>query len=823
MDSFARHVRVAFRKLARSPLFAATALLTLAVGIGANSAIFSVVNGVLLKPLPYDEPESLLGLWNTAPGLGFDELNQSPAVYLTYRADTETLEDVALWAGRSAQITGLEEPEQVDAMLVTDGFFPVLRASTAAGRFFAAEDDQPGAARTVVISHSYWQRALGGDPGAVGQALTVNGNPFEIIGVVEEGFSFLDQEPDVYYTPRFDPAEVMMGNFSYQLFARMKPDVTIEQVDAELGRLVRTAVDRYPGPVTHSMFEQARFATVTRPLKEDVVGDVRPVLWVLLGTVGMVLLIACANVANLFLVRAEGRTREVAVRTALGADRKDIAGQFLGESVVLGLAGGVGGVLLAFGGLRLLRALGPGNLPRLDQIGIDGTVLGFTLAISVLAGVLFGLVPLLRYGAPDLVPSLKEGGRGGSAGRTRRRAQHGLVVAQMALALVLLVGSGLMIRSFQSLRSVDPGFDAPEELMTFRVTIPSSNIESPEGTIEAFRQMEERLAAIPGVEDVGSVTGLPMGGFNSNDPVFVEGADIPQGELPPIRRFQWMLPGYIDAMGIPLLAGRDLDWIDLNEQRNVVVVSETFARENWDDPRIAIGKRVSALNISGGQAIWHEIVGVVGDVREDGLDQDAPATMYWPAIQAEMYGEGMELRRSLVFVMRMQPGTMEGVMPQAQAAIWGVQRVPLAQVRTLESLVDRSLARTSFTLVMLGIAAAVALLLGAIGIYGVISYAVSQRTREIGVRMALGAERGQVSAMVVKQGLVLAGLGVVIGLAAALGVSRVMSSLLFGISPLDVPTYAAVAGVLSLVAIFASWLPARRAAGVDPAVTLREE
>lgn len=823
MDSFARHARIAFRKLARSPLFAATAMLTLAVGIGANSAIFSVVNGVLLKPLPYDEPEALLGLWNTAPGLGFDELNQSPATYLTYRADTETLEDVALWAGRSAQITGLDEPEQVDAMLVTDGFFPVLRAGTAAGRVFAAEDDQPGAAQTVVISHGYWQRAFGGDPGVVGRSLTVNGNPFEIIGVIEEGFSFLDREPEVYYTPRFDPAEVIMGNFSYQLFARMKPDVTVEQVDAELGRLVRTAVDRYPGPVTHSMFDQARFATVTRPLKEDVVGDVRPVLWVLLGTVGMVLLIACANVANLFLVRAEGRTREVAVRTALGADRKDIAGQFLGESVVLGLAGGAGGVLLAFGGLRLLRALGPGDLPRIDQIGIDGTVLGFTLAISVLAGVLFGLVPLLRYGAPDLVPSLKEGGRGGSAGRTRRRAQHGLVIAQMALALVLLVGSGLMIRSFQSLRSVDPGFEAPEQLMTFRVTIPSSNIESPQGTIEAFRQMEERLGAIPGVEQVGSVTGLPMGGFNSNDPVFIEGDDVPQGELPPIRRFQWMLPGYIDAMGIPLLAGRDLDWVDLNEQRNVVVVSENFARENWQDPRIAIGKRVSAINVGGGEVIWHEIVGVVGDVREDGLDQDAPATMYWPAIQSDMYGEGTELRRSLVFVMRMQPGTMEGVMPQAQAAIWGVQRVPLAQVRTVESLVDRSLARTSFTLVMLGIAAAVALLLGAIGIYGVISYAVSQRTREIGVRMALGAERGQVSAMVVKQGLVLAGLGVVIGLAAALGVSRVMSSLLFGISPLDVPTYAAVAGVLSAVAIFASWLPARRAAGVDPAVTLREE
>ncbi len=816
-------IRHAVRKLGRSPLFTATALLTLAVGIGANTAIFSVVNGVLLKPLPYDQPEELLGLWNAAPGLGFETFNQSAATYLTYRADTQTLEDVALWAGRSAQVTGLEEPEQVEAMLVTDGFFPTLKVGAALGRVFTAEDDIDGAAPTVVVSHRYWQRALGGEPSAIGRSLTMNGNPHEVIGILPEGFTFLDSDPDLFYTARFNPAEVMMGNFSYQLFARMKPNVTIEQVDGELTRLASVAVDRYPGPVTHSMLIQANFSTITRPFKEDLVGDVRPVLWVLLGTVGMVLLIACANVANLFLVRAEGRSREVAVRTALGADRRDIATQFLGESVVLGLTGGAVGVGLAWGGLRLLRAIAPGDLPRIDQITVDVTVLGFTLVISLFAGVLFGLVPLVRYGSPDLVPSLKEGGRGGGAGKARRRAQHGLVVTQMALALVLLVGSGLMIRSFQALRTVHPGFEAPENVLTFRVAIPSTTIPDASGTIEAFRQMENALRALPGVEAVGTVSGLPLAGFDSNDAVFIEHADIAEGELPPIRRFQWALPGYFEAMGIPLVAGRDLDWVDLDEQRPVVVVSENFAIENWRDARMALGKRVRALNISGGEPVWNEIVGVVGNVREDGLDQESPATMYWPAIQRDLYGEGTEVRRSLAFAVRALPGTLNGLLPRSQEAIWSVERAPLSQVGTLESAVRRSLARTSFTLVMLGIASAVALLLGAIGIYGVISYAVSQRTREIGVRMALGAQRGDVSGMIVKQGVALAGVGVAIGLFAAVGLSRLMRSLLFEINPLDVPTYAAVAVTLSAVAVVASWLPARRAAGVDPAITLREE
>ncbi|MGI9628850.1 MAG: ABC transporter permease [Longimicrobiales bacterium] len=823
MDSLLRHVRLAGRTLLKAPLFTATAAFTLALGIGANTAIFSVVNGVLLKALPYDQPEELLGLWNSAPGLGFEILNQAPATYLTYRADTQTLEDVALWASNGAQITGLAEPEQVETLMVSDGFFPVLRVNAAVGRTFTADDDRFGAPETVMLAHDYWQRAFGGDPNAVGRTITMNGTPREIIGVAPAGFTFLNTDPEIFYPPAFDESEVIMGNFSYQLFARMNPGVEVAQVTAELERLARVAVDRYPGPVTHSMLDQARFSTVNRPLKEDLVGNVRPVLWVLLGTVGMVLLIACAHVATLFLVRAEGRTRDVAVRTAMGADRGEIAGQFLTESVVLGLVSGVAGTVLAFGGLKLLLALGPAQLPRLDQIQLDGTALVFTLFVSMVAGLLFGLVPLLRYGKPNLVPSLKEGGRGGGVGKDGRTAQNALVVVQVALALVLLVGSGLMIRSFQALRSVDPGFQSPEEVLTFRVAIPSATMPDADETVQAFQQMEEALRAIPGVQAVGTASAVPMSGNQSNDPVYREDAPVAEGELPPIRRFIFALPGYFAAMGVPQVAGRDLEWPDLYNRQPVVVVSENYARENWNDPREAIGKRVAALSVRGGEPIWHEIIGVVGDIHHDGLDQEPPATMYWPIVQDDMYGEGTELRRSLTFAVRTSPGVQATLLPRAQQAIWSVSStVPLAQVRTLESLVSRSMARTSFALVMLAIAAGVSLLLGAIGIYGVISYSVSQRNREIGVRMALGAEQRDVSRLIVGQGGKLAGIGVLVGLLAATGLSRAMQSLLYGVGTVDVPTYGAVALTLASVALFASWLPARRAAAVDPAVTLRD-
>ncbi len=823
MKDFARDVRLALRKLFRTPLFTVTALVTLAVGIGANTAIFSVVNAVLLKPLPFQDPEGLIALWHEAPGLDFPQLNQSPATYLTYRSDSELLEDIALWDNTAVQITGGEQPEQLPALLVTDGFFPLLGVQAEVGRVIGPSDDAPGAPRTAMISHDYWERSFGADPDVVGTTLSINGNPVEIIGVLPAGFRFLRFNPDVVYPPRFDPAEVIMGQFSYQAFGRLRPGVTPEQVALELDRLLPVAVERYPGPVTMTMLEQARFAALVWPLKEDLVGNVRTVLWVLLGTVAMVLLIASANVANLFLVRAEGRVRQVALQTALGADRGTVARSFLSESVVLGILGGILGTGLAVVGLGLLRGMAANQLPRLDQVGLDGTVLAFTLAISVLSGVLFGLFPLLRYGRPDLVSTLKEGGRGGQ-GKERHRARNTLVVAQVALALVLLVGSGLMIRSFQALRQVDPGFTGAEELMTLRVYIPTTVMEDPVEVAAGHEQILRNLQAIRGVVAAGASSSVTMDGFDSNDPLWAQDIPVPEGQLPPIRRYKWILPGYFETMGNPVVAGRSLSWDDIHSRRPVVVVTENLAREMWQEPSRALGKQVSTLTLEGTPGVWREVVGVVGDIHDDGLSEDPVPTVFWPQTMTDFQGEEVYAMRSMNFVMRAGPGVLPTLLPRAQEAVWSVSAsLPLADVTTQQERLDESLARTSFILVLLGIAAAVALLLGSVGIYGVISYAVSQRTREIGVRMALGAERGAVAGMMLRQGLVLAAVGIVAGGVAALGLTRLMSSLLYGVDPVDLPTFGAVGLTLAAVAAVASWLPARRAAAVDPAVTLREE
>ncbi len=820
-----RALRQAARRLFRAPLFTLTAIFTLALGIGANTAIFSVVHAVLLRPLPFDEPDRLVGMWHSAPGLNFDILNQSPATYLTYRDDSEALEDIAIWDNTQVSVTGLEEPEQVSAMLVTDGLLPLLRVQPSMGRAFTAEDDSPGAPQTIMISHGYWQRAFGGDPGTVGRTLAVNGTQREIIGILPEEFRFLQFNPSILVVPQWDRNEVIFGNFSFQAVGRLAPGATIQQVANEVQRLSRVAVERFPGPVTMTMYDQAQFGPVIRPLKEDLIGEVRSVLWILLGTVAMVLLIACANVANLFLVRAEGRVRDVAVQTALGAGRGRVAGIFLSESVLLGLAGGFFGLLLAFGGLRVLLATAPANLPRLEDIGLNPTVLAFTAAVSIVAGLLFGLFPLWRYGNPELVSSLKEGGRGGSQGKHRHRVRNVLVVAQMALALVLLVGSGLMIRSFQALRNVDPGFDDPDEVLTFRVSIPSAVVEDADEVALAHEQILTRLRAIPGVVDAAASSSITMDRFDSNDALFVEDDPVPEGQIPPIRRFKWILPGYFGTMGNPILAGRDLEWGDIHDRRPVTVVTENFASIYWDSPNAALGRRVSTVSMEGGQArVYREIVGVVGNVYDDGVDQPSVPVVYWPIAQADWYDDGLSVQRSLAYSVRTAGPNPNDLLPRVQEAVWSVSRsLPLANVRTLEEIQDRSMARTQFTLVMLGIAAAVALLLGAVGLYGVISYAVSQRRREIGVRMALGAEQADVSRMVLGQGMVLAAGGVGLGLLAAFWLTRLMSSLLHGVRPVDLPTYGAVAGALLAVAVAATYLPARRAAGVDPAVTLREE
>jgi predicted permease len=797
-------------------------VLTLGVGIGANTAIFSVVYGVLLKPLPFHDPDHLVGVWHSAPGMNFQVLNQSPATYLTYRDDNRVFVDIGLWDTTAVSVTGTGEPERVEALLVTDSVLPVLNVHPQVGRSFDAEDDSPRSPERVMLSHAYWQRKFGGDPAISGRGIVVDGRPREIIGVLPAGFSFLGRSPQLVLPFRINRAEVFIGNFSFQSLARLKPGVTIEQANADIARMIPLVVERFPLPqgFTRQMFEEVRLAPNVRPLAQDVVGDVGRVLWVLLGTVGLVLLIACANVANLFLVRAEGRQQELAIHAALGAGSQRIAWELLSESLTLGFLGGAVGLLLAYSGVRLLVAAAPEGLPRVEAIGIDPIVLLFTVAISLAAGLLFGLLPVLKYATPRLSSSLKEGGRLSSAGRERHRARNALVVVEIALAVVLLVASGLMIRSFQAMRDVDPGFRNPEEVLTLRVSIPAMLVREPEQVARTHQQISDRIRSLPGIASVGLSNSITMDGNDSNDPIFVEDFPGPGGRIPPLRRFKWIGESYFETMGNPIIAGRPISWADVYSASQVVVVSENFAREYWKEPSAAIGRRIRQSPNNP----WRTIVGVVGNERDDGVARPATFIVYWPMLVKDFWTSPVFVQRSMAYAIRTARAGSPTLLKEIQQAVWSVNpNLPLASVRTLDEIRAESMAQTSFALVMLGIAAAVALLLGVVGIYGVISYVATQRTREIGIRMALGAAERDVRALFLRHGVVLSMLGIGVGLAAASGLTRLMSALLFGVSSLDPTTYAAVATGLAGTALLASYLPARRASRIDPADALRVE
>ncbi len=815
-----RQLRQTLRSLARTPLFTVVATLTLAIGIGAATAVWSVVHGVLIKPLPFAEPDRLVGVWHKAPGLGFDRLNQAPSLYFTYREENRAFAESGMWDNTQVSVTGLEQPEQLRAIQVTDGVMPLLRVTPLHGRLFSKQDDSPGSAETVILSHAYWQQRFGADPAAVGRTLVVDGRPREVIGVMRPDLEFLDFDPSLYLPFRFDRSKLFFGNFSYQGIARLKPGARLADADAEIGRLLPVAMDRYPMPegFSRAMVDNAGLGPNVRPLKQDVVGDVAKVLWVILATVGLVLLVACANVANLFLVRAEHRQHELAVRSALGASRGQVARELLTESLTLGLCGGTLGLGLAWAGLGLLRALAPRGLPRLDEIGVDGTVLAFTLGLSFVTSLLFGGAVALRRGGASLVGSLKEEGRGSSAGRSRQRARNLLVVSQIAVALVLLVGSGLLIRTFQALTRVNPGFERPQEVLTFRLSIPGAEVKEPLEVARAFETLEERVAAVPGVESVGLTSSITLDGWDSNDPVFVEEKPTASDTLPPMRRMKWIAPGYFETMQNPVLVGRAISWADVHQKAKVAVITESLARETWSRPEEALGKRIR----NSPQAPWREIIGVAADVRDDGLDQKPTPVVYWPMVMEDWWDTDLFVQRDLAVVLRSRRVGTPGLLEDVRKAVWSVNaNLPLANVRTLEEILERSMARTSFTVVMLGIAALTALLLGAVGTYGVTSYAAAQRTREIGVRMALGARREDVSRLVLRHGLALAGIGVAVGLAAAAGLTRLLATLLYGVTPLDPLTFSVVAGAVVLVALVASYAPARRAAGIDPMVTLR--
>ena len=811
------------RRFTRAPMFTGIALLTLAIGIGANTAVFSVVNGVLIKPLPYPNADELVSIRHSAPGAGFRDgtLEVAPAMYFTYREEGRAFRELGLWSSGSTTVTGLSEPEQVRTAFVTYGTLEALGVQPSLGRLFSREDDTPGTPDTVMLMHGYWQRRFAGDAGVIGRSVTIDARPRTVIGVMPADFAFLDSNAELLLPQRFDRARTFLANFSFQGVARLKPGVSMQQANADVERMLPIWLKTWPTPagLDRKIFENAKLAPALRPLKQEVVGNISDVLWVLMGTIGVVLLIACANVANLLLVRVEGRQQELATRAALGAGWSRIARELLHESLLLGVAGGVAGLGVAFGALRLIRALSPDTLPRLDEIGIDPRVLMFTASASLLSGLLFGAIPVLKYSGPHIATALR-GTRTSSDSRERHHARSVLVVVQVALALVLLVASGLMIRTFQTLRHVQPGFSRPEDVQMLRVSIPPTMVGDAERVARMHGDILTALAAVPGVKAAAFASSMPLEGINSSDPVSAEDKVYASGQIPPIRRFKFVSPGYFHTLGTPLVAGRDFEWTDVFSDRSVAVISENMAREMWGTPSAALGKRIRVASIDA----WREVVGVVGDVYDNGVHLPAPAIVYWPTRMAKFWGNERFVARALTFALRSDRHDTEAYLAQVRQAVWSVNGdLPLALVRTLRDLYDRSLARTTFALVMLGIAGAMALLLGVIGIYGVISYSVSQRTREIGIRMALGVEQGSLRRMFVRHAVMLSGVGVLVGIGVAASLTRLMTSMLFQVSPIDALTYGAVSMLLLTAALMASYVPARRAAALNPVEALRAE
>ncbi len=808
------------RRMRRAPAFTAITLLTLAVGIGANTAIFSVVNTVLLRPLPYPDPEMLIGVWQTAPGVNIAELNASPATYFTYREEGQSFEDIGLWSIGSTTVNGLGQPEEVASLSVTDGTLSLLRAVPVYGRLFRREDDQPRVPDTVMLSYGYFRRKFGADPKIVGQRLMLDGKAKEVIGVLAEGFRFLDRRFDIVEPFQFDRANVFVGNFSYRAIARLKPGVTMTQASADVARMIPMLPRKFklaPG-MSPQVLENTRMGPLLRPLKTEVIGDSASVLRLLMITVGIVLFIACANVANLLLVKADGRQQELAVRAALGASRARIAREMLAETLTLAAIGGVLGVALAQAALRLIVWLAPANLPRLDELSIDPYVLAFAFAISLLAGLSFGLVPVFKYAGPQLQTALRSGSRNASVGRERHRARSVLIVVQVTLAMVLLLGSGLLIRSSLALRQVQPGFTDPAKILTFRLLLPEAQFPDRQRVAVTLRDIAAKLAEIPGAGAIGLTSAITMDGSGSFDPIYVEDRPVSDTTMPAMRTHKHIGPGYFVTMGNPLAAGRDFDWTDVLEMRPVAIVSRNLAQELWGSPAAAIGKRIRERP----NGVYREVVGVANEERDRGVDRKAPEIAYWPFLQRDFWKEGPNVRRYMAFAIRSPRTGTNLFMQDVQRAVWAVNpELPLSNVKSVQEFYDRSLSRTSFTLVMISLSAAMALLLGVIGIYGVISYSISQRTREIGIRMALGAPAGLVRRMFLNHGLALAAIGVGCGFAIAIPLTRYMASFLFEVSATDPLTYTAVPVFLLASAALAAYLPARRASRIAPVEALR--
>jgi putative ABC transport system permease protein len=807
LADFLNDLRYAVRLQRKNPGFTIVAVIALALGIGANTAIFSVVNTVLLRPLPYKDPERLVMVWEEATKAGYPTDTPAAANFVDWRDQNQAFEGMAAIADESFNLTGSGDPERLEGRRVSANLFPLLGVEPQLGRVFAAAEDQPGSERVVVLSYKLWQRRFGGDAGIVGKTLNLNGAGYTVVGVMPARFQFPTADDEAWVPIAFTQEDATnRGRHYLEVVGRLKPSVTLPQAQAEMSRIATRLQQQYPQSNTD-------LGAVITPLHEHLVGDIKPALLILLGAVGLVLLIACANVANLLLARAAVRQKEIAVRVALGARRSRLIRQFLTESVSLSVLGGLVGLAIAYGGLVVLKSFIPENISQAREISIDYKVLGFTLLVSVATGLIFGLAPALQSIRFNQIETLKEGGRDAATGGSGKRLRGLLVMAEVAISLVLLIGAGLLINSFLRLRNVDPGFRA-ENLLTMRIVLPEPKYEKRARRSAFYTDLVQRVQSLAGVRSAAVTTNLPLYRQGNSISVSIEGKPEPPPGQEQIVVTRMISPSYFDTMTISLLKGRGLTDQDTDDSPNVAVISETMARRYWpgEEPvgkRLAIGKVRSPEDLI-------QVIGVAKDVRQFELTADPKPQMYLTYRQFGFFD-----LRDLVVKTDVDPASLAATV---RNAVWEIDKdQPVSNIRTMEDILGDSIARQRFSMLLLAIFASVALVLAAVGIYGVMSYSVAQRTHEIGIRMALGAQTSAVLKLAVGYGLKLVGAGIIIGLIASFALTRVMSTLLFGVTATDPTTFMLISLLLIAVAAIASYIPARRATKVNPIIALRYE
>ncbi|MBS1807007.1 MAG: ABC transporter permease [Acidobacteria bacterium] len=809
---FWQDLRYGLRLLLKRPGFTVVAVIALALGIGANTAIFSVVNSILLRPLAYPSPEQLVLINHDYPKIKLKASVSAPG-YKHYRDNAKSFASIAALTGGNFNLTDSGEPERVNGGVISQNFFSTLGATAAQGRLFTPEEDRPGRNKVVVLNYAFWQRRYAGNPGILNQSITMNGESYTVVGIMPASFEFgreFGRPMDLWTPIAFTPEQLNFNRLTNEyltVIGRLNPGTTITQAQAELDTIATNLRTQYMQGA-----DRTNWGLTTQAFSEMVVGDMRQPLLVLLAAVGLVLLIACANVANLLLARAADRQKEITIRSALGANRWRVIRQLLTESIVLSLVGGMLGLALAAIGVRVLVKLNEAQIPRANEIGLDWRVLTFTLGVSLLTGILFGLVPALQISKTNLAETLKEGGRSGS-NIARGWVRGTLVVMEMALALMLLIGAGLLIRSFWQLQKVNPGFD-PQNLLTMNISLPQNKYKEAPQRAQFYQQALQQIRALPGVEAAGAVSILPMSGNNSSGSFSIEGRQVPQNQSMPHGDRWAATTNYFSTMKIPLIRGRYFEERDTAEVTGVAIIDETMARKYWPDED-PLGKRIAFERDDQGNPKWREIVGIVGHAKHRNLEGDSRVQYYLPHAQMPQGSMFLTIR------VKGEPTTVTGAV---RGVIHSLDKdLPIFRVTVMEQLVADSMAQRRFAMTLLVIFAGVALVLAAVGLYGVMSYTVTQRSHEIGIRMALGAQRSDVVKMVVRQGMMLASIGVLGGLAFAFALTRLMANLLFGVKASDPITFAVIAASLALIALIACFIPARRATKVDPMIALRYE